>query len=862
MGQTLDSWSAEVRNRVSEAALTGEGSKVASELLAALRSLPQSLTKTNDDLVLDRSDVLIELGERFFGSSNLILLAVLEHRTRLLLGHRHMGGATACLEETLKMQNALTNVPPALHEAIAGDYASYLVVTGRPDDALRVVSESVSESSSPKAKLKAHSLQAEAYLDLAEGDHRIRELAGNHLKEAYAAAVRLQLDDSLEGADLAINLARFHRETHNLEEAERFANIAYSLRKRLLHSEHPDIASAKRRLGMIIAAKGRFDEAITFLNEAKPILLETYGPSHRETIMCSRDLGLVQYWKGQRDLAVKEARLQLELTKQLILEICYIGTEEDCRFQLRQIHPAVLPGTISGSQDDMLAEATFCFKGIEARAHFEKRQYAMALSDAKTQALAKRWKKELDAFVIDRQRRLKGKSFDEKGLLGKALDETEAELAQHGIRLGDVRKTLTSDFRTLTSRVPKDTVVIDFVLHTVVPNEKSYETRVDALCYLTGEPPKLIQIASENDPPKVALEYGQAVTNMTLQPERFLNASEVARKTFWEPISRNLPKGITKIVIAPEGPISFISFAALIADGHLLAEDYSFRYAPSVGGLFTEKRSVAPRKSAFLFVDPNYDLRPPTGRTNLAKARPLNHTRAEGEAIEKLLKGMGWETSLVASNAVTKDKVKSLRSPGLVLLATHGFWVPSESLHTTSGRNGEAAKRAMASGGLLLSGANWMVPSKPPGRPQPAGAFIEIPLRSGELEKNWDGVITAGEFEDIDLRNTWVLALSACGTGLGEFGSSEGIFGLQRGALTAGARNIMLTAWPIRDSIAATFTPEVLKEALNTGDLASAFGLAQRRMIKRLRVENQMPLHQVVALAGPYMLLSQDLDCK
>ncbi|MFZ4795827.1 MAG: hypothetical protein ACOYLN_17035, partial [Blastocatellia bacterium] len=71
-----------------------------------------------------------------------------------------------------------------------------------------------------------------------------------------------------------------------------------------------------------------------------------------------------------------------------------------------------------------------------------------------------------------------------------------------------------------------------------------------------------------------------------------------------------------------------------------------------------------------------------------------------------------------------------------------------------------------------------------------------------------------------------------------------------------------LTAWPIRDSIAATFTPEVLKEAFNTGDLASAFGLAQRRMIKRLRVENQMPIEQVVALAGPYMLLSQELDCK
>src|SRR5207302_10895091 len=62
-----------------------------------------------------------------------------------------------------------------------------------------------------------------------------------------------------------------------------------------------------------------------------------------------------------------------------------------------------------------------------------------------------------------------------------------------------------------------------------------------------------------------------------------------------------------------------------------------------------------------------------------------------------------------------------------------------------------------------------------------------------------DGIVTAEEVGGLKLDATWLVVLSACDTGSGEARAGEGVMGLRRGFVQAGAQNLLMTLWPISD---------------------------------------------------------------
>ena len=88
----------------------------------------------------------------------------------------------------------------------------------------------------------------------------------------------------------------------------------------------------------------------------------------------------------------------------------------------------------------------------------------------------------------------------------------------------------------------------------------------------------------------------------------------------------------------------------------------------------------------------------------------------------------------------------------------------------------------MTRSGLLLSGC------------RPALNHDTIP------EGVEDGILTAQEISHLDLRGLDLVVLSACQTGLGDIASGEGVFGLQRGFKSAGAKTIVMSLWKVDDN--------------------------------------------------------------
>lgn len=85
--------------------------------------------------------------------------------------------------------------------------------------------------------------------------------------------------------------------------------------------------------------------------------------------------------------------------------------------------------------------------------------------------------------------------------------------------------------------------------------------------------------------------------------------------------------------------------------------------------------------------------------------------------------------------------------------------------------------------------------------------------------------------------------------------AGEGVLGLRRGFLQAGAQNLLLTLWPVEDGGTAAFMSDFYAAAFRTPHPALALAEVQREWLKKLRTEKGVA--EACRIAGPFILSFQ-----
>jgi tetratricopeptide (TPR) repeat protein len=401
-------------------------------------------------------------------------------------------------------------------------------------------------------------------------------------------------------------------------------------------------------------------------------------------------------------------------------------------------------------------------------------------------------------------------------------EEIEALLARQIPEMNLEKKLRSASREAVSQALPKDSALIELVRFTVydfaavaAKNEAKWKhPRYLAFILFAAEPDnvKMIDIGSALLIDDLVASFRIGLTGE--KEDRLLSVGlpeapvlrehdrNELRTLLVDPILNAVGKG-KQLLIAPDGNLSRLPFEVLPASGgKLLVDEYKISYLGTGRDMlrFKQPSNTTPNLSVVV-ADPDFNLTTDGTATEGSKPRrqdggkprmisgqgmhfePLPGSREEGEKIAYMLHVLPW-----LQEGALKRRVRSCKAPRILHLATHGFFLPDLKIELAPELGSSAIQSRSAvfenpllRSGLALAGANtW-------------GQGNALPPDAE------DGVLTAEDVSGLDLLGTELVVLSACETGLGHVVTGEGVFGLRRSFVLAGAQGLIMSLWKVPD---------------------------------------------------------------
>jgi CHAT domain-containing protein/tetratricopeptide (TPR) repeat protein len=659
----------------------------------------------------------------------------------------------------------------------------------------------------------------------------------NNLALASARLGRLERADSLYARSVAIREAAlgpdhpevartlirqsFVREVlDHPDQALAIAQRALELRRSGLGPEHPEVALVEMRVATLLAREGRPTEA-----SAHALRAEDVSRRHFTRMVRGLEEGVALSFSDERTSGLD-----------LLLELC--GSA----------------GAPSG-MDSVALDALVRSRALVLDEMVARQRVVATSNDSLTADLAR--------DVIDGQARVARIALEGPTEAGeddfvrrlaaeeRALAQAQRRLAERSSSFRDIAASRAAGLPEVRGSLPAGTVLVSYVRHTTLGppavDLRHGEERYAAFVTRPAETrPRRVPLGAASSIDSAItgwlalLENAPDPIRRNAAEHECRSAGERVRRLLLDPLAASVA-GAERVLVVPDGAISFVPFAALpAAGGGYIAERKQTFHALAVEREAVEFGGSRVSGSGLLALG-GIDYETPTGRgsgdtpdrgvqqpasfpparearqapcDSLATARfvDLPGSEAEVRGIASMWRRVAAKGPIEARTGRVADE-RAFRdlAPGRRVLhvAAHGFFVESDC----GGADGSPVS-PLHRGGIVLS--------------RPAG--------SGESAARGDGWLTAGEIAALDLSGVEWAVLSACRTGLGEIRSDEGVFGLRRALRVAGVATVVTSLWDVEDAAVREWMEALYAARLERGlDTASSVRAANLAVLASRR---------------------------
>jgi CHAT domain-containing protein len=720
---------------------------------------------------------------------------------------------------------------------------------GRYNEAEQLILEAirVNEATVGKSSVTyALSLNNEAMLYQAMGRYPQAEPIMKKALEIADAGLR---DKSTNFVRLMMNLALLYQDMKKYPEAEELYMKALKIREGKLGANHPDYAHLLNELASLYIVMGKTDKVEELLKKSIAIYKKNFGETHPSYATAISNLGT--FYRTSNRAAEAEPLLAqaLSVRKQTLGEDHpdYVNSLENMGLLYWQTN--------------RLPQATETLRAVQAMNIRHINTYFAPMSEAEK---ARFWDKirpkfqRFYSYVADvkasdptlvgdmynyqlatkalllnstnkvKQLILSGTDeqlkkdylewLDSKENLSRLYTLSKAELTEQKINLDSIERAANAKEKVLSAKsqlfneeYEKEQVTWQQIAAKLGPTEAAMEiiqlhkfniVTTDTIHYVA----LIIKQGMTAGPTLVMMDNGNQLE------KRYYNyyKNSIKQKTkdtysydqYWARLEKAV--GDKQVIyISLDGIYNQINLNTLQSSaGHYLLDKKSLVFVTNSKDVLKLKTAKASTlaNNATLIGFPDYG--------SAGSIVKLPGTKVEITNIKTVLTANKYTVKTYMEKEATEEKVKSLKSPKILHIATHGFFLAESDATENEMVFGISAEKSNANpllrSGLMMADAEKAV--------------------EGTSE---NGILTAYEVMNLLLDNTEIVVVSACETGLGDVKNGEGVYGLQRAFQVAGSKAIIMSLWKVNDAATQELMSSFYKHYALTGNKQTSFKKAQ-----------------------------------
>ena len=642
-----------------------------------------------------------------------------------------------------------------------------------------------------------------ASLYKSQGRYAEAEPLYKEAKEIYAKVLGKEHPDYALSCN---NLADLYDEQGRYAEAEPLYKEALAIRAKVLGKEHPDYALSCNNLAGLYKDQGRYAEAEPLYKEAKEIFGKVLGKEHPNYATSCNNLAVL--YESQKRYAEAEP-LYKEASQTLIANIRrnFIGLSEKEKEQylatFKNDFELYFSFALKAQKPQLygwLLENTMITKGL---LFFSTTQLRRTLENSKDQQLQTQYQNWLE------KRRAISKAYEltiaqrkEKNINLEALEKEANELEKQlsaTLSAKGIQAELTPtprSWKEIQQKLKENEALIEMV------RVRYYDKKwTDSVLYVA-----LIVKKNNINPDIVVLPHGNKIENEYIQFYRdaiiHFKTDNQSYKVFFSPFEPFL-QNIKKIYFSGDGVYHQLNLETLFdsSSQKYLIEKLDIQLISTARDFLRfgkkELQQTTQNYHLYLMGFPDYGGKNlPANKAknsersfdpiasqiqryfNASSIAPLPGTQKEVETISKIAEKSKWKVTLKLEEQASEEELKKVQGVRIVHIATHGFFLETKK---TDSEKEKSYENPLMRSGLLL-------------------ANCELSINGQSTGSKENGILTAKEAMELDLRGTDLVVLSACETGLGEIQSGEGVFGLQRAFQEAGAGSVIMSLWQVDDA--------------------------------------------------------------